>query len=79
MKLRVGELNSFYGKKHSDKTKEILRIKSSGRKPVNRRQVKIDDFTFDSCADVSKHFNISQGLVTYRLKNKRLYPNWNYI
>lgn len=76
-KLRTGSKNSFYGKKHSDSTKQKLRNYFLGKVPTNIRSVTADGIVFKSCADVSRYYKISQGLVTYRLKNKK-WPTWFY-
>jgi group I intron endonuclease len=77
-KLRVGEKNSFYGKHHSEETKEILRKRFLGVKPTNCRKISANGIIFNSCADASRNFNISQGLVTHRLKNNK-YKDWFYL
>ncbi len=77
-KLRIGEKNSFYGKHHSKETKEILRKRFLGVKPTNCRKISANGIIFNSCADASRNFNISQGLVTHRLKNIK-YKDWFYI
>lgn len=76
-RLRIGAKNSFYGKKHSDETKAKLRSKLLGKLPVNLRPIIADGLEFKSCADAARYFNISQGLVTYRIKSKK-YPSWSY-
>lgn len=39
--MKMGEKNSFYGKHHSDKTKEIISIKNSGKKFSEEHKQKI--------------------------------------
>ena len=76
-RLRTGAKNSFYGKKHSDSTKAKLRSKLLGKLPINLRPITADGLEFKSCADAARYFNISQGLVTYRIKSNK-YPSWSY-
>ena len=40
---RTGEKNPFYGKHHTEKTKETLRAINKGKKPVNTKKIKIGD------------------------------------
>jgi len=77
-RLRTGKLNSFYNRHHSEKTKALIRERNKGKIPPNIRSVKVDDLVFKSCADTARHFNISQGLVTYRIKSLK-YANWSYL
>lgn len=77
-KLRTGEKNSFFGKHHSDETKQILRNRFLGVKPTNCRKISADGLEFQSCADASRYFKISQGLVTHRIKSNK-YHNWFYL
>jgi group I intron endonuclease len=76
-RLRIGAKNSFYGKKHSDSTKAKLRSKLLGKLPINLRPITAGGLEFKSCADAARYFNISQGLVTYRIKSNK-YPSWSY-
>ena len=47
------------------------------KKKLNKKII-IDELVFDSMMSVSKHFNISQSLVTYRVKSEK-WSNWNYL
>lgn len=76
-RLRTGAKNSFYGKKHSNSTKAKLRSKLLGKLPINLRPITADGLEFKSCADAARYFNISQSLVTYRIKSNK-YPSWSY-
>lgn len=40
---RFGELNPFYGKKHSEETKNKLRAKATGRKATNELKAKLSE------------------------------------
>ena len=74
-KLRLGEKNSFFGRHHSEETKNILREKNLGRLPPNVKNISANGMIFTSCADAARHFKITNGLVTHRLKSKN-YPTW---
>ncbi len=77
-RLRTGEKNSFYGKHHSPETIERLRKAGKGKIPANARSLLAGNILFKSCADASRYYKISRGLVTYRIKSLK-YPNWLYI
>jgi len=51
---RIGEKNGFYGKKHSDETKNKISKKRMGIKPSNRVKLSIDGKIYDSYGDASK-------------------------
>lgn len=81
-RVRTNDKNPFFGKKHNDDTKKLLSEKMIERnkyiKPSNSKKIEIDGkICFKSAADAAKHFNISNGLVTYRIKSTKY--NWNYI
>lgn len=65
---KTGKLNPFYGKKHTEETKNKLKIKNAGRKPVNSKQIEINGTLYISQADAAKALGISPALVTYRIK-----------
>lgn len=46
-----GELNPFYGKHHTEKTKELLRKKHKGRIPVNLEYIKRYSYEHSSAVD----------------------------
>lgn len=77
-KLRIGAKNTFYGKHHSEATKEILRRKCLHDNHPDRIAISVGGIVFRSCADAARHFKISNGLVTYRLKSAK-YPEWVYL
>lgn len=74
---RSGENNPFFGKEHSKETREIISNKAKGRKPSNIKRISCDGIIFECAADASRHFNISGGLVTYRVKSDKW--NWFYV
>lgn len=63
---RTGELNSFYGKTHSEETKFKIREKNKLLKPVNRIKLSIDGVEFDSYNDASKITGISVTTIRWR-------------
>lgn len=76
-KTRIGNKNPFFGKKHSDETINRLRLVRKGQKPTNMRKLIAGGILFNSCADAARHYKISQGLITYRVKNQKM-KDWYY-
>ncbi|XAO14073.1 homing endonuclease [Escherichia phage JM10] len=74
---RSGENNPFFNHKHSEKTKTKLSEKMKGKKPANIKKISCDGIIFECAADAARHFEISSGLVTYRVKSDKW--NWFYI
>ncbi len=76
-KLRIGDKNPFFGKTHSEETKNMIRSKTIGKKPSNRKKLLADGIEYESAADCARANNISAGLVTYRIKSQKY--NYEYI
>jgi group I intron endonuclease len=76
-RLRTGSKNSFFNRKHTEETKRKLRENRIGIPPTNTRKVFAGGILFNSCADASRYFKISQGLVTHRVKKDK-YKDWFY-
>jgi len=77
---RTGMNNPFYGKTHSDETKNRLSESRKGKKPTNIRKVKIDGTIYESLSDASKKLDIGSPLIIYRIKSKNeKYKNYEYI
>lgn len=66
---RCGKLNSFYGKRHSDKTKQQISESATGRPSSVKKAISIDGVIFESCTDAAKSLGVSVPLITYRLKS----------
>jgi len=78
-KLRTGSKNSFFGKKHSEETKEKLRLINIGKANPNcHKKIMAEGIEFINCGEAARYFNISAGLVTYRLKSEK-YKTWHEI
>lgn len=75
---RVGEKNPFYGKKHTEHTKQLMREHAAKRdkKPSNTKKVVVDGIEYRSANEASKAFNISRSLVNYRCNSEKY--NWNF-
>lgn len=61
--------SGFYGKKHSDESKNKIRIKNLGKKPSNSKNVVINGVQYKSIADAAKGLGIKSGCLYYRLKH----------
>ena len=62
--------NPFYGKKHSELTKNKLR-------KLRNKEVIINDIIYDSCLDASLQLNLSIYQIRYRVKSNN-YSNYKY-
>ena len=70
---KSGENNPFYGKKHSEETKQILRECASRRttKPCNSKKVVADGVEYQTAQAAATAHNISRGLVNYRCNSDK--------
>lgn len=76
-KLRTGELNSFYGKKHSEETRKILSERNK-LNPNSARKVEINGKQYRTILEASLLTGMKYADIGYRLRND-LYPNFSYI
>lgn len=77
-KLRIGEKNSFYGKHHSEKTKETIRQKRLGKKNVAcSKKILVDNVIYESVDDCATKLGINFSTVAYRCR-KHIY-GFSYI
>lgn len=75
-----GENNPFYGKHHTEQTKELNRQKHLGIKPINIKKVKIEDKEYESLAQASIEIGIKYTTLWHRIKSKnKKYTNYQYI
>lgn len=76
---RQGERNAFFGKSHSEETKEKLRKAHTGKMNKNCWiSVSIEGKVFKNMAEVAKYYQVSRGTVTHRCKSKN-FPDWKYL
>lgn len=74
-----GVNNPFFGKSHSEETKQKIRqfqLKNK-TKPKNSRKIYADGIIFESGGEAAKYFNITRGAVGFRCKNPKY--NWNWV
>lgn len=68
---KSGEKNSFFGKHHSEKTKQLLRQKMKGRLPINSLKVVVNDVEYLSFAQAAKAYKVSVGTIRNWLKGRK--------
>jgi hypothetical protein len=71
---RIGEKNSFYGKKHSDESKKKISYSRKGILPGNTRKVVIENVEYESATEAGRVLGVVTATITHRIKS----PNKNY-
>lgn len=71
---KTGNKNSFYGKQHSEESKEKIRLKNKGRLPPNARPIEIDGTQYKSYSEAAKALGVHTSLISYRVR-KGIYRN----
>ena len=62
---KIGENNSFYGKKHTEETKEKIRLANLGKQNTTQaKSVIINGIFFRTQTLAAEHFNVSVGTIT---------------
>jgi len=62
--------NPFYGKKHTEKTKELIRKANTGRKPPSCRPVIILGIQYPSVTEAARQLKIHVTTALHRLNSK---------
>lgn len=82
---RTAENNPFYGKSHSEESKQKMReaiekkkVEGTWKLPANCRRVSAEGMEFESLTACSRHFGVVLGTISNRLKSKN-YPTYFYI
>lgn len=79
-KKRVGELNPFFGKSHSDETKEKIRTSRLGVKPSNQIKVSINGIEYPSITEAGRQLDTPTVTVLYRIKsNNKKFSEWKFL
>jgi group I intron endonuclease len=84
---RLGEKNPFFGKHHSEETKQKVReTKQKNREkngptiPKNARKVLIDGETYITVTEAGRQLGICAGTILHRIKSPNpLYVNYFYV
>lgn len=74
---KSGVNNPFFGKKHSQETKNKLSEKMKGKKPTNITPVMIDNIVYESLAEASRQTGIPSPTILWRIRSKNIkYKNY---
>lgn len=69
----------FFGKHHTEETKEKLRVKRYGIIPTNAKEIIIDDITYISITEAGRQLNICTATILWRLNSKNpKFINYKY-
>jgi group I intron endonuclease len=70
-RTRDGENNPFYGKSHSEETRQRISQKHKGkRNPSCSRPVICDGVWYESVTEAARRLNVSAGTIIFRIKSK---------
>lgn len=80
-KKRTGEHNPFYGKTHSDETKEKIRLANTGKRNVNcHKPVVINKLVYESVTYAAEVLGVTAGTILHRIKSDNpLYKGYAYF
>ena len=74
---RVGEKNTFFGKSHSEESKERIRQAKLGQQPSNAMKVSVNGITYSSVREACDSVGISYPTMVKRLKGDD--PNYSFV
>lgn len=76
---RSGIKNPFYGKKHTEESKQLMRERAKNRikKPANSKKVLVEGVMYETATAAAKAYNITRALVNYRCASEKY--NWQFV
>lgn len=76
---RSGVNNPFFGKTHTEQTRQVLREHAANRttKPSNSKKVQVGDTVYETASEAARAYNITRGLVNYRCNSDKY--DWIFI
>lgn len=79
-KLRTGCKNPFFGKTHTEATKNKLRLANAGKLPVNALSVSIYGIVYRSITHAATCLGLAVTVVRWRVKSKNpKFKDWYFI
>jgi hypothetical protein len=77
---KVGPSNPFYGKHHTEETKNRLTQIRKGVKPVNTKKVKVGDVVYEGLVEASKAIGVKPTTIWHRIHSKNpAYKDYSYV
>jgi group I intron endonuclease len=76
---RIGKDNSFFGKHHTEETKQLIREKNTGRPSKHAIKISVNDKIYNSISEAAQQLNMVMATVLWRLKSKNpKFANYKY-
>ena len=76
---RSNENNPFFGRTHSEKTKNKFRERMLGNDPINRKEIVINNINYTSYNDASNKLDIPTTTIRWRCMSKNpKYKNYHF-
>ena len=78
---KSGENNSFYGKRHTQETKDKISKMNKGRLPPNVKRVKIEGVEYRSRAEAARELGLHLTVVRYRcsISKNKIFKDWEVL
>ena len=79
---KTGSKNPFYGKKHSDETKEKLRetrLANGNKFNIQKLSIEVDGIIYSSFSEAAKALGCVTASIRNRLNNPSKFPNYHLV